>query len=841
MTLSFLERILRRFNQRDGAAQMRERLESFRALLEANNRVLELIADAGEKLGGEYLFDIQYLRTLAADLEEAMHEVVYNLQAVTGGRYQQLVDTVWEIAAEVRAIVESRLVVPKGDLVLPLDFDLEHADVVGGKMARLGEVKQHLGLRVPDGFAVSAYACRLFLEGAGIDPTSVQASVALPNELGRRVLEAPLPQELRRAILAAIKRLGRGVETALFAVRSSALGEDGQASFAGLYETVLGVSADRIFDAYRKVVASLYSDNVMNYRQRSGLPRTQGLMPVGVLRMVPARAAGVVYTLNPAQPDKDVLVVSATLGLGKTVVDGSAQVDRFEVSRVSPHSVISRDIAVKERMYVVEPDRGLQWVSVPASDQRLPAISDAELQELAATALTIERYMKRAQDIEWALDHEGRLYILQLRPLVIAAGESPVKHDLQEAVAHHPVLLEGRGAVACRGIGCGCVYIVGQDCAVEPPPEAVLVARTSSPRLAASVATATAVITDVGSTTGHLAAIAREFRVPTIVDTGNATEVLQNGWEVTVDAEENIVYGGVVEELVRHQLMRQSSFEEKLEFRLLRRILKKTAPLNLVDPESPEFSPANCVTYHDVIRFAHEVAVRELIHGHWVRAPHAGRTVHRLRLAVPLDLVVVDLGDGLSGGVGPGEVDLEDVRSAPLRALLEGLLAEGAWPTEPAEMDLGGFMSSATRGGTLTGPLMSKPEQNLAIVSAGYLHLSLKLGYHFNVVDCYLADQLNHNYIYFRFAGGVTELTRRARRAEVLKRILETYDFVTEGTGDLVIGRIKKVGRDEMESRLRMIGRLVGFTRQLDILLRDDAAVDEWVNRFVNPESTGVR
>jgi pyruvate,water dikinase len=361
----------------------------------------------------------------------------------------------------------------------------------------------------------------------------------------------------------------------------------------------------------------------------------------------------------------------------------------------------------------------------------------------------------------------------------------------------------------------------------------VLVARTSTPRLAASLAEASAVITDIGTATGHLAAIARELRVPTIVDVGNATRLLEDGWEVTVDAEENVVYRGKVDELLRYQLTQRSSFEERLEFRLLRSLLHRIAPLHLVEPESSSFTAANCTTYHDIIRFAHEVAVRELINGRWLRASHAGSTVRRLLLDIPLDLVLIDLGGGLLEIGNTRNARVKDIKSAPLRALLEGLLSKGAWATDPADMDPNGFMASATRGGALTRSLARRPEQNLAILSPEYLHLNLKLGYHFNIVDCYMADERNHNYIYFRFAGGVTEITRRSRRAVVLRKILESFDFVTEGSGDLVIGRIKKISRDEMADRLRMTGRLIGFTRQLDILLRDDALVDVSVDQFL--------
>jgi pyruvate,water dikinase len=148
-------------------------------------------------------------------------------------------------------------------------------------------------------------------------------------------------------------------------------------------------------------------------------------------------------------------------------------------------------------------------------------------------------------------------------------------------------------------------------------------------------------------------------------------------------------------------------------------------------------------------------------------------------------------------------------------------------------MDWDGFMSSATRSSPLTDPLASRPQQNLAVLSAEYLNLSLHLGYHFNVVDCYLTDTPNDNYAYFRFAGGVTELSRRSRRALLLRTILERYDFVVEGKGDLVIARVKKMSRPAMVERLVVLGRLIGFTRQLDIYLREDALVDRCVTGFL--------
>lgn len=147
-------------------------------------------------------------------------------------------------------------------------------------------------------------------------------------------------------------------------------------------------------------------------------------------------------------------------------------------------------------------------------------------------------------------------------------------------------------------------------------------------------------------------------------------------------------------------------------------------------------------------------------------------------------------------------------------------------------MDPNAFMASATRSALLTGPAALRPEQNLAIVSSQYLNLNLRLGFHFNIVDSYLGEKVNDNYIYFRFMGGVTELARRSRRAELLKKILEKQGFVVECSGDLVVGRFRKASPEVMAETLTMIGKLIGFTRQLDILLNSDRTVERYVSKF---------
>lgn len=834
------------------AERLREKLSTFRDLVEKNDRVLELIADAGEKLGGDYVFDRKYLEDLVRDLRTAAHSVVQDLNTITDNGYPALLQVLVGIDASVQAALECRFTVPDAPYIMPLaEVGVEHAEVAGEKLARLGELRSRLGCHIPEGFVITTRACREFLDEAGLSEATealrvrwVEGGEGLEAEarrLQQRVLEASVPRKLARIIRREAGRLGEGRPTALFAVRSSAADEDGDLTFAGQYQTVLGVAAEGVVEAYRQVVASLFAPNVIQYQRQHGLPPGCELMAVGCLCMVPARAGGVVYSLNPSGSAADVQLVTAAWGLGKAVVEGDAAVDRFEVRREPGFPIAAAHIANKEWQYVARPGQGTVREPVPEADRQAPCVTTEQVSELAAIACRIERYMKAAQDMEWAVADTGQLFILQARPLSIPPGRAADDRDLTDVVARYPVVFQGQGEVACRGIGSGQVHLVQESGSppIQVPPGAVLVARTATPRLGGALAGASAVITDLGSATGHFAAVARDFRVPTIVATEIATRTLEEGMEVTVDAEENVIYQGRIDELLRYQLLKRSSFEDASEFRALRRVLRRIAPLGLRDPQSPGFTPDQCRTYHDVIRFAHEKAIAELTGIGWVKPSSDRRYLRRLDLPIPLDLILIDLGGGFRIESGRATATLTDVTSRPLVPLLEALTAVGAWDTAPADMDLDGFMSSATRSMSLTGPLAARPQQNLAIVSGEYLHLSLRLGYHFNIVDAYLADAPADNYIYFRFAGGVTELTRRSRRAALLKRILEDHGFVTEGREDLVIGRVKGIAPDLMLERMGMLGRLIGFTRQLDVFLRNDRLVDQYVARFMGQPPTG--
>jgi pyruvate,water dikinase len=820
--------------------------QAFRELLHFNNQALDLMADMGEKLGGDYLFDKHYIETIVTQLEEAVYRIVYDLNLITQKEYLPLFDIFEKAKAEIHGELDSRFTIPVGEYVYPLsEITKEMSDYAGDKMATLGELRNRLGLDVPEGFVISTYAFKKFMEYNGLDegvddlfagrfPQEILA--AKVHDLRDRLLKAKIPPALEKAIRKVSPARKRSSQMT-WALRSSALGEDGQVSYAGQYATVLNLPSSQIGSGYRQVVASLFSPQVIAYRKERPQERQEMAMAVGCVQMISAVASGVMYTIDPTDVEGDRMIVSASWGLGKLVVEGEAEVDQYKISRSLPHSILSQQIAPKPNQYVPAAGGGIVLVPVPREKQEQPSLNEPTLLRIAEGAMRIEQYMRSFQDIEWCIDEEGRVIYLQARPLQFPRKPELDKPRLVKAARNYPVLLKDTGVIASRGIGAGMVFQIGAEEETSKFPRgAVLVLRHTSPRMSEIVPLASAVVTDIGAVTGHMATICREFRVPTIVDTQKATRVLKTGMEVTVDAEENVIYQGIVKELLAAQLIEKTPYEDTYEFKLLRRLLKKVSLLHVTDPQSNEFDPAHCKTFHDIIRFAHEMAVRRIGHGIPRRKLAITYPLGRLKLPIPLDLTVVDIDGGLQRGSSISEtpeISIEEIACLPLQTLLQALIAPGVWQSEPVDLDLKGFMSSFTSNRAAQALSSEGVHNNLAIVSREYLNLSLHLGYHFNMVDGNISDDQNANYIYFRFFGGVTEFTRRSRRISLLARILEKNDFAVESKGDLVIGRIKKVGRQEMEKKFRLIGRLIGYTRQLDVLLRSKRDIERFTDHFL--------
>ncbi len=306
--------------------------------------------------------------------------------------------------------------------------------------------------------------------------------------------------------------------------------------------------------------------------------------------------------------------------------------------------------------------------------------------------------------------------------------------------------------------------------------------------------------------------------------------MITDGMEITLDTSHRIVYKGRVEELIRYELAQPIVFEEAPEFRLLRRILQRVAPLHLMDPHLHNFTPDGCESVHDMIRFIHEKAVQELMDLPNVLKRFKSTNVWTLVSDVPMGLKILDLGGGLDPLAEGNTVRADQIRSLPLKALWEGVSRPGTWNTEPVAVDFRALMSSFTKNWEAGGATLGGV--NLAVINEIYMNLHLRLGYHLNLIDAKMEDDDNQNHIYFRFLGGVTDFTRRSRRAQLLGDILTHYHFKVTVKGDLIVGRILHLPKEEIQRRLRALGSLIGFTRQLDVQLKSDEDIAKSLAAF---------
>ncbi|PKN08377.1 MAG: pyruvate, water dikinase [Deltaproteobacteria bacterium HGW-Deltaproteobacteria-8] len=833
--------------------------KKFEMILTRNNAILELMADMGDKLSGEYVFDGQYIVSACERLGDLVFKLISDLSVLTQRKNVDLFLAFESIQHQIEEELAGRHSFPNTSLTMPLeDLNRDVSEEAGNKLAHLGDVRNLLGLPTPDGFVITSKAFFDFMahndvtrrveEGlARLDQGPLSGSEAdegaldaLSLDIRTRILEGEVPRPVAQQIAAMLDVLAarHGGKATLFAVRSSAWGEDAEFSFAGQYESVLAVPADKVLSAYKRVLAGAYSPEVWRYRLHRNYKENETAMAVGCQAMVEAEVSGALYTYAPLAREEDAMVISATWGLGAPVVDGTAETDTYFIDRTPTHAVRSAEIAHKPLRLTALAGGGTGLADVEPALRDMPCLSPARIQRLAQTAMTIERFYKRPQDVEWSFDAQDVLYILQARPLNMQPRQALSCPDpsmsVVDATRNAEVIFSGKGTVVQHGVAVGKVFVARNDADLAHFPNgAILVTHHTSPRFSRVMRAAQGIITDVGSATGHMSALAREYRVPAVVNTGVATSLLKTGDEITLDTTRNAVFRGAVQELCRFELTSEESFEESAEYRLLRRLLKRIVPLNLVDPHSEQFKASACRTFHDITRWIHEKAVEELIEvseRHWHRS---GATQRRLTSAQPLGLMVIDLDSGPVPSPEDRDVRQDELDSVPLGALLDGLTQSGMWSTEPMSVDLGSFMSSFTRTFSSASAAPGKIGRNLAVVSHEYMNLHLRLGYHFNIIDAYIGERVNDNYIYFRFLGGVTDFMRRSRRARCIALILERLDFRVEVHGDLVVGRIKKLPPDRMREKMLVLGGLIGYTRQLDVCLREDEDIGRHAEEFL--------
>ncbi|MEM1927332.1 MAG: pyruvate, water dikinase [Acidilobaceae archaeon] len=478
-----------------------------------------------------------------------------------------------------------------GSLILWLEeLDPRELALIGGKASGLAKLIK-AGLPVPPGFVVTSEAYKLFVEETGLkdyiekvlreviktgDPREYEEASKL---IRAKFDETPMPSELAESIKKAYVELCEklGVREARVAVRSSATAEDlPEASFAGQQETYLNiVGAERVVEMVKKAWSSLWTPRAIMYRDSMKVEHSRAYMAVVVQKMVNSRSSGVLFTIHPVTGDEDKIVVEAVWGLGELIVSGKATPDRYVVNKATLE-IIEKKIARKPRALLYDPDsrRNIE-VEVPESDRELaklyaekpsiadllekhgirpdsPALSEEEVKHLAKLAIKAESYFGVPLDIEWAVDADlefpQSIYIVQARPETVWSTKKKTEKTRAEAVEATSAKILVRGIPASPGLAYGRakVALSVEEAARKMEKGDVLVTKMTDPDWVPYMKLASAIVTDEGGITAHAAIVARELGIPAVVGAGNATKVLEDGLEVTVDGSRGVVYEGVV-------------------------------------------------------------------------------------------------------------------------------------------------------------------------------------------------------------------------------------------------------------------------------------------------------
>lgn len=847
------------------------RYHSFRQLLAANNRTLEIMTDIEEALQGSRPFGMSFIRSRCTAISTNIYRIIQNLCELNPQEYESLKPIFREIQHTVSGYLTSAESTSTDKYILRFDeIDRNAADLVGSKMANLGELKNRLGLPVPDGFVITTRGYYEFMQHNGLQDSINCLIQATPIEgmniyeqdkdlsgektceldsdikpsnlfevcaqIQAKIARATVPEELQNNILQAYDTLceasGYSVKVSL---RSSALGEDmADTSFAGQYRSELNVERETTLQAYKDIVASRYSLRALTYRFNRGIRDEDVPMCVGCMVMVPARAGGVMYTRNPLDIRDSNVYINSVWGLAKSVVDGSVAPDMLVVDKKKPHNIIDKKIQSQDQKLSCDEGEGIRREDMSQDICTQQSITDDEARTLAGLADRIETHYGHPQDIEWSIDVHDALFFLQSRPLKQHHQPDHSSTVTKKSSIDVQPLFSG-GVTASSGTGFGKVFVLHKDVDILLFPEnAILVSSKSLPRWASVLGKAKGVITEHGSVAGHLANVAREFGVPALFGAKNITNLLHNGQEITLDADGRALYPGRVDSLLKNALPHKNLMHGSPVYNTLKNISHNILPLNLLDPDSLEFTPTYCKTYHDITRFAHEKSVQEMFD--FGKTHHfSPRSSKQLKARVPMQWWIINLDDGFRDEVQGKFVNLDNIASIPMLAIWKGCVAI-PWDGPPS-IDGKGFMNvmmqSATNPHLNPAVASDFTNRNYFMISKNFCNLQSRFGYHFTSIEALVGERTRENYLRFQFKGGAADHRRKVRRAEFIGEILEQYDFQIRVREDSMFARMDNYEQQFLEERLAILGYLLMHTRQLDMIMSNENIVAQYREKIL--------
>lgn len=826
----------------DSQQLLKARYHVFRSLLASNNRAVDCLTEIGIHLRMQG--DPAGLARLVHRLLEETAEMIARLEDLASSRYRGLLVAHQAIAQRLQAALANLAATAQVPLVLPLARI--HGGLkgqAGNKAAALAELRNN-SLPSPDGFVITLAGCRFFLEHAGLSLELVhllaihgadkekQVSAATAAQVQALITGAVIPPSLVREITEAARIFLENGKP--LAVRSSSISEDGRHhSFAGQFSSVLNVRDEAQFlEAFKQVVASNFNPRSLAYRLNAGLDPLRFDMAVLCLEMVEARAAGVLLTRSPQEPESGMMLVSAVPGLGEAAVSGSAATDLYLIGADGRVDWQRSTIADKERFLACEEAGGVAWHELAPEARRQPVLSEGELATLASWGRELERRESMPLDLEWAVDRKGAVVILQVRPMTTMGIQT--SDGWQEQA---PFLAQGMIASGGRATGRVLVVKSRRDFETIPPGPLVLVMHQSFVEAASLLAQVSAVLVELGSPADHLACVAREQETPMVCGLKDLSDFLHDGQWITVDGGHGRVYNATAFEIEVTEKAWRDGVPAGDRMRvplppLHRELQEMVTVLHLTDAYGPTFSILECKSLHDIVRFVHEKAVLAMFHaGDEMLEENLG-AVYVVDSPVPFFVSVIDMGGGLAL-IEPQRrrIKPELVVSRPFQALWQGITTPGLhWGPPPGGAPMGSVMSSF-----ITDQKSERPigMPNYAMVSRDYCNMNARMDFHFIMIDAVASLEPRSNHIKFRFKGGGTSLERRRRRALCIGEIFEQHGFFVDVKEDLVNASLQGASREAIEEKLVMVGRVLGFTRLLDAAMTTDALIPAVARAFM--------
>lgn len=446
----------------------------------------------------------------------------------------------------------------------------EDVALVGGKSSSLGELTSATHVPVPYGYATTANAYRYFMEATGTNKKihelldqldDVEDSAELRDvcaKIREAIVSAEMPADLADAIGDAYEELAKktGRADPFVAVRSSATAEDlPDASFAGQQDTYLNVHGrDEVIRKVKECYASTFTDRATYYRVKKGFAHENVALSAAVQMMAYSKVAGVMFTVDLATGADDKIMIEGSWGLGEYIVQGTVTPDNFVVDKDSL-TILSRRINEKPIELVRNEEGGVEEKRVPEELAKAQVMTDEQIAELAGYAKAIEKHYGCYMDMEWALDENDKLWILQARPETVWSRKNKEKKEGKKVnvTTDHKVLV--KGLPASPGLVAGKAHVITDPADIDQFKEGeILVTLMTSPDWVPAMKKALAIVTDAGGMTCHASIVSRELGIPCVVGTKSrsvdATSVLKTGQEITVDAQNGIVYDGIVEDMI---------------------------------------------------------------------------------------------------------------------------------------------------------------------------------------------------------------------------------------------------------------------------------------------------